>query len=49
MYTYNQFMPNITVYIPKDIFEALKNRPDINRSQVVAAALKKALTEKKGK
>jgi len=46
MYTYTLAMPNITVYIPKELKEALDKRPDINRSKIVAAALKKAVESK---
>jgi len=40
-------MANITIYVPREIHEALKLRPDINRSKIVAAALKKALQKEK--
>ena len=36
-------MPNLTIYLPDDVDERLRNRPDINKSAVCAEALKAAL------
>ncbi len=45
MYIYS--MPMITIYVPKELYEALRRHPNINRSAVSAKALKKAIAATK--
>lgn len=38
-------MPNITVYVTKEVHKALMKRPDLNKSKIIVTALKKALAK----
>ena len=46
---YAKDMPNLNVYIPKELAEALKEYPAINRSKVTAQALRQAIKRAKTK
>ena len=36
-------VPNITVYVPPDLYELLKRYPKLNKSRIVAAALRRRI------
>lgn len=36
-------MPTLTVYLPKELAEAVKDHPSINKSKVAASALRQAI------